>query len=116
MVDVTALLVAPTSSARRSSPTGAWRFLDTTGSALPWPLTLALRSLPWRMCGYSLRCCGPPTIRDFMIFEEHATQQGSREREEAWYRMPIFYFSNPLCVYGPEDEIPFPSSVGDAGL
>ncbi len=52
----------------------------------------------------------PPTIRDFMIFEEHATQQGSREREEAWYRMPIFYFSNPLCVYGPEDDIPFPSA------
>ena len=52
----------------------------------------------------------PPTIRDFMIFEEHATQQGTREREEAWYRMPIFYFSNPLCVYGPDDTIPFPSA------
>ena len=52
----------------------------------------------------------PPTIRDFMIFEEHATAQGSREREEAWYRMPIFYFSNPLCVYGPDDHIPFPSA------
>ena len=53
----------------------------------------------------------PPTIRDFMIFEEHATQQGSREREEAWYRMPIFYFSNPLCVYGPEDTVPYPSAA-----
>ena len=52
----------------------------------------------------------PPTIRDFMIFEEHATQQGTREREEAWYRMPIFYFSNPLCVYGPEDTVPHPSA------
>lgn len=52
----------------------------------------------------------PPTIRDFMIFEEHATQQGSREREEAWYRMPIFYFSSPLCVYGPEDSVPYPSA------
>ena len=48
----------------------------------------------------------PPTIRDFMIFEEHATQQGTREREEAWYRMPIFYFSNPLCVYGPKTRCP----------
>ena len=53
----------------------------------------------------------PPTIRDFMIFEEHATQQGTREREEAWYRMPIFYFSNPLCVYGPEDTIPYPAAA-----
>lgn len=53
----------------------------------------------------------PPTIRDFMIFEEHATQQGSRQREEAWYRLPIFYFSNPLCVYGPEDTIPYPAAA-----
>ena len=52
----------------------------------------------------------PPTIRDFMIFEEHATQQGTRQREEAWYRLPIFYFSNPLCVYGPEDAIPYPAA------
>lgn len=52
----------------------------------------------------------PPTIRDFMIFEEHATQQGTREREEAWYRLPIFYFSSPLCVYGPEEVIPYPAA------
>ena len=51
----------------------------------------------------------PPTVRDFMVFEEHATAQGTREREEAWYRMPIFYFSNTLCIYGPDDHVPFPS-------
>ena len=52
----------------------------------------------------------PPTIRDFMIFEEHATAQGTREREEAWYRMPIFYFSSPLRIFGPDEAIPYPSS------
>ena len=52
----------------------------------------------------------PPTVRDFMIYEEHATAQGTRQREEAWYRMPIFYFSNPLCIFGPDDPIPFPSA------
>ena len=52
----------------------------------------------------------PPTVRDYMIYEEHATGQGTREREEAWYRMPIFYFSNPLCISGPEDQIPHPSA------
>ena len=31
----------------------------------------------------------PPTVRDYMIYEEHATGQGTRTREEAWYRMPI---------------------------
>ena len=52
----------------------------------------------------------PPTIRDFMIFEEHATAQGTRERQEAWYRMPIFYFSNPLCVLGPDSSFPYPDA------
>ena len=42
----------------------------------------------------------PPTVRDFMIYEEHATAQGTRTREEAWYRMPIFYFSNPSASMG----------------
>ena len=34
-----------------------------------------------------------------MIFEEHATAQGTRQRQKAWYRMPIFYFSNPLRIF-----------------
>jgi len=53
----------------------------------------------------------PPTVRDFMVYEEHATAQGTREREDAWYRMPIFYFSSPLCIYGPEDHIAYPSAA-----
>ena len=32
----------------------------------------------------------PPTIRDFFIYEEHSTAQGTRQRTDAWYRMPIF--------------------------
>ena len=53
----------------------------------------------------------PPTVRDFMIYEEHATAQGTREQVEAWYRMPIFYFSSPLCIFGPDDQIPFPGAA-----
>ena len=52
----------------------------------------------------------PPTVRDFIVFEEHASSQGTREPNEVWYRMPVFYFSNPLCVYGTDAEIPFPSA------
>ena len=52
----------------------------------------------------------PPTVRDFMIFEEHATGQGTREQVDAWYRMPIFYFSNTLRIFGPDDHIPYPSA------
>ena len=52
----------------------------------------------------------PPTVRDFIVFEEHASSQGTREPNEVWYRMPVFYFSNPLCIYGTDAEIPFPSA------
>ena len=52
----------------------------------------------------------PPTVRDFIVYEEHASSQGTREPAEVWYRMPVFYFSNPLCVYGTGAQIPFPSA------
>ena len=25
-----------------------------------------------------------------------------------WYEIPVFYFSNPAAIYGPDDEIPYP--------
>src|SRR5262245_41212995 len=52
----------------------------------------------------------PPTVRDFNAFEGHASAAGTRELPDAWYRLPVFYFSNPLVVYGPEDEVPYPSA------
>jgi fumarylacetoacetate (FAA) hydrolase len=53
----------------------------------------------------------PPSIRDFMAFEEHvrgARAQRGLEVPAAWYEIPVFYFSNPAAVYGHEDEIPKP--------
>lgn len=52
----------------------------------------------------------PPTVRDFMVYEGHATAGGTRELSDAWYRLPIFYFSNPLCIAAPEDAVPYPSA------
>ena len=52
----------------------------------------------------------PPTVRDFMVYEGHANGGGTRQLSDAWYRLPIFYFSNPLCIFGPEDAIPYPSA------
>jgi fumarylacetoacetate (FAA) hydrolase len=51
----------------------------------------------------------PPTVRDFMAFEGHATFYSSSV-SEAWYRLPILYFSNTLRIFGPDDEVPFPSA------
>lgn len=53
----------------------------------------------------------PPTVRDFMVYEGHATGGGTRQQAEAWYRLPIFYFSNPLRIFGPEATVPYPSAV-----
>jgi 2-keto-4-pentenoate hydratase/2-oxohepta-3-ene-1,7-dioic acid hydratase in catechol pathway len=52
----------------------------------------------------------PPTVRDFMVYEGHANQGGTRQLSDAWYRLPIFYFSSPLRVFGPEDAVPYPSA------
>ncbi len=53
----------------------------------------------------------PSTLRDFMSYEDHATGHGARTLHEAWYRLPVFYFSNTLRIFGPEDEVPFPSAT-----
>jgi 2-keto-4-pentenoate hydratase/2-oxohepta-3-ene-1,7-dioic acid hydratase in catechol pathway len=52
----------------------------------------------------------PPTVRDFMVYEGHATAGGTRQVANAWYRLPIFYFSSPLRIFGPEDAVPYPSA------
>jgi 2-keto-4-pentenoate hydratase/2-oxohepta-3-ene-1,7-dioic acid hydratase in catechol pathway len=52
----------------------------------------------------------PPTVRDFFDFEGHASGGGSRELPEVWYRVPIFYFSNPLRIFGPAEDVPYPSA------
>ena len=52
----------------------------------------------------------PPTVRDCIAYEEHATSQGTREIDPVWYRMPVFYFSNPLVIYGPDEAVPYPSA------
>jgi 2-keto-4-pentenoate hydratase/2-oxohepta-3-ene-1,7-dioic acid hydratase in catechol pathway len=50
----------------------------------------------------------PPTIRDFYAFEQHvATARRNRglEMDPDWYELPVFYFTNPYAVVGPEAEV-----------
>jgi|tagenome__1003787_1003787.scaffolds.fasta_scaffold20919048_2 fumarylacetoacetate (FAA) hydrolase len=50
----------------------------------------------------------PPSFRDFYAFERHVGTMWSRrgaEIPEAWYRLPIFYFSNVSEVRGPGDPV-----------
>jgi fumarylacetoacetate (FAA) hydrolase len=54
----------------------------------------------------------PPSVRDFMVFEEHvanARQRTGRDVPEAWYKAPAFYFTNPAALIGPDDPMPRPT-------
>ena len=60
----------------------------------------------------------PPSVRDFYAFEEHVRNAravtGRGEVVPEWYELPVFYFSNPAAIYGPDEEIPYPA--GSAAL
>jgi fumarylacetoacetate (FAA) hydrolase len=53
----------------------------------------------------------PTTLRDGYAFEQHvvtANRNRGREVPEEWYQFPVFYFTNPNAVFGPDDVIPYP--------
>ena len=56
----------------------------------------------------------PPSVRDFMAFEEHVANarrlRGSEVPKE-WYEVPVFYFSNPAAIYGHEEDVPCPAET-----
>jgi fumarylacetoacetate (FAA) hydrolase len=50
----------------------------------------------------------PPSLRDFYAFEGHVRMMWERrggEVPEAWYRLPIFYFSNVSEIRGPDEPV-----------
>ena len=56
----------------------------------------------------------PPAFRDFYAFEQHvkaARKLRGLEMNPDWYKIPIFYFSNPNCCYGHQAEIPYPDKT-----
>jgi fumarylacetoacetate (FAA) hydrolase len=55
----------------------------------------------------------PPSLRDFYAFEGHVRTMWERrggEVPEAWFRLPIFYFSNVSEVRGPDDPVCSPAA------
>lgn len=50
----------------------------------------------------------PPSVRDFYAFEGHVRTMWERRGgtvPEAWYRIPIFYFSNVSEIRGPDEPV-----------
>ncbi|MQA08945.1 MAG: fumarylacetoacetate hydrolase family protein [Pseudonocardiaceae bacterium] len=57
----------------------------------------------------------PPSIRDFMAFEEHvvtASDAIGLTVDPLWYEQPVFYFTNPAAVLGPHADVPIPPGSG----
>ncbi len=50
----------------------------------------------------------PPSVRDFIAFEQHLATVSGRDPDPDWYQLPVFYFSNPAAVTGPGEDIPVP--------
>ncbi|HVM00886.1 MAG TPA: fumarylacetoacetate hydrolase family protein [Egibacteraceae bacterium] len=56
----------------------------------------------------------PPSVRDFSAFEQHvATARAARGEAvpAEWYDLPVFYFSNPHAVHGPDEEVLRPQTT-----
>src|SRR5436190_832977 len=58
----------------------------------------------------------PTAVRDFMAFEQHVANarklRGSEVPKE-WYEIPVFYFSNPAAMFGPDDTVPYPEGTDE---
>ena len=53
----------------------------------------------------------PPTIRDYMTFEEHVegvAMLAGADVAPRWYEAPAFYFTHPGVVRGPLEDVPVP--------
>ncbi len=58
----------------------------------------------------------PPSLRDFYAFERHVAavwQRRGQEIPEAWYRLPIFYFSNVSELRGPGEPVWAPAGSAE---
>jgi len=50
----------------------------------------------------------PPSVRDFYAFEQHvrtARQRRGLDMDPDWYQLPVFYFSSPHCIAGPDEDV-----------
>ncbi|MCA1587603.1 MAG: fumarylacetoacetate hydrolase family protein [Chloroflexi bacterium] len=64
--------------------------------------------MPARELDFGPPILAPPSFRDFYAFEQHVGTMWKRrgaEIPEAWYRLPIFYFSNTSEFRGPGDPV-----------
>ncbi len=93
------------------------RRIVSTLSALPPEQVLGMQPrLAYRQSEVRLRAPipEPPSVRDFYAFEQHVkTARAKRNLGmiPEWYEIPVFYFSNPAAINGPDDLIASPKGT-----
>jgi fumarylacetoacetate (FAA) hydrolase len=58
----------------------------------------------------------PPSLRDFYAFEGHVRAMWERrggDVPDAWYRLPVFYFSNVSEIRGPDEPVWSPAASSE---
>jgi len=56
----------------------------------------------------------PQSFRDFYAFEQHvrsARKLRGLEMHPDWFKIPIFYFSNPVAIFGHQSNISYPTGT-----
>lgn len=56
----------------------------------------------------------PPAVRDFISFEQHIATARARRGATVptqWYEIPVFYFSNPAAIVGPDEPVVYPEGT-----
>jgi len=92
--------------------------LDLVRAGLPAALQVGERALRapavrWEDGVRLLPPLTPPTVRDFVAFEEHVegvrrSIDGAGGVPPEWYEAPTFYFTNPYALVGAHDDVPVP--------
>jgi 2-keto-4-pentenoate hydratase/2-oxohepta-3-ene-1,7-dioic acid hydratase in catechol pathway len=92
--------------------------LDLVTAGLPAALTAGVAALSEAGVPVAdvrlLPPLNPPTVRDFVAFEEHVEGVVASVGDGAgvvpeWYEAPTFYFTNPYALIGAHDEVHIPS-------
>ena len=84
--------------------------IERVGEALASDIAAPCRTAcPW--CGCALPSSSRRPCATSSAMRGTPAGKARVNLHEAWYRLPIFYFSNTLRIFGPEDEVPIPSAT-----
>ena len=83
-------------------------WVDTMAAAAEQARTDPYEVVPESAAAFRAPVPTPPSIRDFMAFEEHVRTSSralGQDVNPVWYEIPLFYFTNPAATRGPHDDI-----------